>query len=250
MQASSTSSTSPILYHCRMQYLKSREGGARKQQRRKSSMDLFMSESDEPQFSCLDEKVHGPCAPEILVPPSELMTRTLAFRQAYWRHHCKPTVRSIEKLEIHQLDERKERLNRKRKEILSKIRTKEAHRRQADMRRRAERVLNRHSNSGIESDESGDDSESDELDEQLGRMSLICPPQSSSDDKSGSSSPGRRKMMRPSIAIMPKGDARRNRRTIIGGAGGQPQALEDSQEDEFAFSFLSDWGKDKTKIRW
>jgi len=115
-----------------MQYLKSREGRIKsKKQRRKSSLDLFdlhQSHShiaEEPQFSCLDEKLHGPCTPEILVPPSELMTRPRAFRQAYWKHHCKPTVRAIEKLEIYQIDERKERLNKKRREILAKIRSKE-----------------------------------------------------------------------------------------------------------------------------
>mmetsp|Transcript_24861 Transcript_24861/g.52052 ORF Transcript_24861/g.52052 Transcript_24861/m.52052 type:complete len:266 (+) Transcript_24861:253-1050(+) len=251
--ATSNDASRSIMYHCRMQYLKSREGGLRGKQRRKSSfgLDVFeMAEKKETQqFSCLDEKVHGPCTPEILVPPSELMTRPHAFRQAYWRHHCKPTVRAIEKLEIHQLNERKERLNKKRKEILAKIRAKEKVRREKDIRRRAERVLNRHSNNVIESEESGDDSDS-ELEEHLGRMNLLSPSQLSRD-----SSPGRRKIIRSSIA----NDARRGRRTLVGNTGhGQMQkdalhAEDESAPENDAFSFLSDWGKQPgsaKKIRW
>ena len=259
--STSNDASRSIMYHCRMQYLKSREGGNRGKQRRKSSLDLFgldvfeaSEKNDRPQFSCLDEKVHGPCTPEILVPPCELMTRPRAFRQAYWKHHCKPTIRAIEKLEMHQMDERKERLNKKRKEILAKIRAKEKVRREKDIRRRAERVLNRHTNSGIESEESGDDSES-ELDEQLGNMSLLSSSQLSRD-----SSPGRRKIIRSSVA-MPKrsDDARRNRRTVVGNLGhGQIQkdalnAGDDLAAEDDAFSFLSEWGKhpgSAKKIRW
>lgn len=249
-----------ILYHCRMQFLKSREGGNRGKQRRKSSLDLFgldMIEASEkntrPQFSCLDEKVHGPCAPEILVPPAELMTRPRAFRQAYWRHHCKPTVRAIQKLEISQANERKEHLNKKRKEILAKMRAKEKIRREKDIRRRAERVLNR--NHGIESEESADDSES-ELEEQLGMMNLMSSSQLSRD-----SSPGSRKTLRSGFPNMPKrsDDPRRNRRTMMGNLG-QPQIQkdvlnveDDSAADDDAFSFLSEWGKQPgstKKIRW
>lgn len=241
-----------ILYHCRMQFLKSREGGARGKQRRKSSLDLFgldvieaSERSSRPQFSCLDEKVHGPCAPEILIPPTELMTRPRAFRQAYWRHHCKPTVRAIGKLEISQANERKEHLNKKRKEILAKMRAKEKVRREKDIRRRAERVLNR--NHGIESEESGDDSES-ELDEQLGMMNLLS---SSHSQLTRDSSPGARKTIRL--------DPRRNRRTIMGNLGPsqiQKEVLnveDDAAADDDAFSFLSEWGKQPgsaKKIRW
>jgi len=246
-----------ILYHCRMQFLKSREGGNRGKQRRKSSLDLFghdifeaSERNNRPQFSCLDEKVHGPCAPEILIPPAELMTRPRAFRQAYWRHHCQPTIRAIEKLEISQRNERKERLNKKRKEILAKMRAKEKARREKDIRRRAERVLNR--NHGIESEESGDDSES-ELEEQLGMMTLL----SSSSQLSRDSSPGNRKTLigKPKRSDEP----RRNRRTIMGNPW-QSQIQEDalnvevdSAADDDAFSFLSEWGKQPgppTKIRW
>lgn len=245
-----------ILYHCRMQFLKSREGGNRGKQRRKSSLDLFghdifeaSEKNNRPQFSCLDEKVHGPCAPEILIPPAELMTRPRAFRQAYWRYHCKPTVRAIEKLEISQANERKERLNKKRREILAKMRAKEKVRREKDIRRRAERVLNR--NHGIESEESGDDSES-ELEEQLGMMTLLSSSQLSRD-----SSPGNRK----TLLGKPKrsDDPRRNRRTLMGNLGHsqiQKDAFnveDDSTADDDAFSFLSEWGKQSgssTKIRW
>lgn len=241
------------MYHCRMQYLKSREGGLRGKQRRKSSFGLEMFEPternhDAPQFSCLDEKVHGPCTPEILVPPSELMTRPRAFRQAYWRHHCKPTVRAIEKLELSQSNERKNRLNKKRKEILAKIRAKEKVRREKDIRRRAERVLNHHSDGGIESDDSRDESES-ELEEQLGMMNLL-----SHSSHSGESSPCRGRITTRSTIV---NSARRNRRTLVGQKAPSQISPSLNSEDEVgpeddAFSFLSEWsrGESAKKIRW
>ena len=139
------------------------------------------------------------------------MTRPRAFRQAYWKHHCKPTVCAIEKLHVHQLNERNEHLNKKRRKILARIRAKEKGRREKDIGRRAERVINRHANSGIKLDDSGDDSES-KMEEQPGRMSLL-----SHSQLLGESSPGRRKMLR-STGVMPKipNDAARiNRRTLI-----------------------------------
>ena len=123
------SSPSSLMYHCRMQYLKSRDGQRPKpkSRRRTSTINIFEvgEKSEEPTFSCLDEKVHGPCTPEILLPPPELTTRPRAFKQAYWKHHSKPAVRAVERLEIYHPDERKERLNKKRADILAKIRSKE-----------------------------------------------------------------------------------------------------------------------------
>lgn len=229
--------SSSIIYHCRNKYLKSREGGSRKQQRRKSSLDLFgigNDNVDKPQFSCLDEKVYGPCTPEILVPPSELMTRSRAFRQAYWNHHARPTTLAIEKLDIHQIDERKERLNRKRKDILSKIRSKEAVRRQEDMRRRAERILGGHVRD--ESDNESDNDSGDDDDQQLGaKMSLL------SLSPSEKSTSGSRRMMLSSSGVIPK-----NHRTInLDGSANQKESLkaeeEDVEEEESVFSFLSEW---------
>ena len=219
-----------ILYHSRMQYLKSRDNNStNRKQKRKSSLDLFHStqdNADTTQFSCLDEKVHGPCTPEILVPPSELMTRSRSFRQAYWKHHAKPTIREVEKLDIKSIDERKERLNHKRREILERIRTKEAHKRQQDMRRRAERVLSGRMHDEDSNDESDEDSE---MDESFSMLSLS--PESS------------RKSMRPSLAMMPKGQGRR---TLLLSKDSSQEESSNSEHEESAFSFLSEWGKEGT----
>lgn len=222
-----------------MQYLKSREGRDKsRRQRRKSSLDLYELSNDgndKPQFSCLDEKVHGPCSGDILLPPNELMTRPRAFRQAYWKHHCKPTIRAIEPMFQ---DDRKERLNKKRKEILAKIRKSEARKREADMRRRVEKIY--HSNSGIDSEESGDESESElELTEQMNSLSMSSP--SSQTSREG------RKTIRSSILSKRSDDSRRSRRTIVGNL---PKADVDEEPND-AFAFLSEWAStDQKKIRW
>jgi hypothetical protein len=234
--ASSSTSLS-ILYHSRMQYLKPRrDEHKQKQRRRTSSLDLFQSTKDDDttQFSCLDEKLNGPCTPDILVPPSELMTRSRAFQQAFWKHHARDSFREVERLEINN-DHRqeRERLNMKRKEILARIKAKEAKKRQADMRKRAERFMNRDS-SGIDdvSDESDDDSEIDT--EQIGRLGML-----SLSPSSPISSPY------SSHAIM------NTRRT---GVSQQEKTEEEEvckvpvevevKRHQSAFSFLSEWGKE------
>lgn len=246
-----------------MTFLKSREGGRREHQsnnhrrnRRKSSVDLYdPCESDEPQFSCLDENKNAPCSPQILIPPSELMTRPLAFRHAYWRHQLKPTAREVPKLDLRQMNERKERMAEKRRMILAKVKAYEKKKREKgienDLRRRAERVLNR--NSGMDSgDESGDESESDREDIVglgLGNMSLLGSPssQTSAVGDSSVAPQGRsRRMMRSTIVA---------RRNLLGGGGGNPgqshtnaaqkdrSSAEEDPVDDDAFSFLSEWGK-------
>ena len=121
----------------------------------------------------------------------------------------------------------------KRKEILAKIKAKEAKKRQADMRKRAERFMNRDS-SGIDdvSDESDDDSEIDT--EQIGRLGML-----SLSPSSPISSPY------SSHAIM------NTRRTGVS----QHEKTEEEEvckvpvevevkRHQSAFSFLSEWGKE------
>lgn len=240
VQQNHQGSSAGIIYHCRMQFLKSREGRSQapKKQRRKSSLDLFVG-NDTPQFfnGCTLASF-DPCSDKILLPPNELMTRPKAFKHAYWKHHCKPTVCAIEKLEIHQIDERKERLHKKRKEILAKIRKHEAKKRETELRRRAERVLSRHS-SDFESEEASEEDESEsELEGQLGMMSFSSP----SRDSACSTSQGHKKIMSQ--------HGRRGRRTMFGSPV-QKDALHGGEEASDSFAFLSDWSSPKNqKIRW
>ena len=128
---------------------------------------------------------------------------------------------AIEKLDIHRIDERKERLNRKRKDILSKIRQKEALRRQEDMRRRAERILGGHvrDESDNESDnDSGDDDDQQVLGAKMNLLSL---------SPSANQSAGSRRMMN-SLAVRKKEDP-------------SLKAEDDVEEEESVFSFLSEW---------
>lgn len=270
-----------IMYHCRMQYLKSREGGSRKS-RRKGSLDILGvgCDNDKPQFPCLDERIHAPCSSEILVPPNELQTRTKAFRQAYWRYHCQPTLKGIKKLEFSQLDERTERLNTKRREILTKIQATEKARRETELRRRAERVMN-HSVESEESDESDSEIIASPVSEQrdLGRVTFP-PPIQAKDDKSstGSASSNRKKLRSSMIGLSAIRTKRTNdsglnlpqlnnngtrngpRRTLDHAAlsthreGSRGKENGKEIENDLAdnsFSFLSDWGKqEKRRIRW
>jgi hypothetical protein len=128
------------------------------------------------------------------------------------------------------MDESKERLNRKRKDILAKVRSKEALRRQTEMLRKTEMALSGHrnsgielngiSNSGIESEESGDEHES-ELEEQIARMSVSATlprTQPTTDDVVvGGLSPGRTTTKSSSLDITPKtsDEAKKNRRTVL-----------------------------------
>ena len=127
---------------------------------------------------------------------------------------------AIEKLDIHRIDERKERLNRKRKDILSKIRQKEALRRQEDMRRRAERILG---GPRTESDNESDNDSGDDDDQQVlgAKMNLL------SLSPSANQSAGSRRMMN-SLAVRKKEDP-------------SLKAEDDVEEEESVFSFLSEW---------
>ncbi|KAL3788503.1 hypothetical protein HJC23_006541 [Cyclotella cryptica] len=257
-----------IMYSCRMQYLRSREGGNRNA-RRRGSMDIqgVGCDEDRPQFSCLDERVHGPCSSEILLPPNELMTRTKAFRFAYWKYHREPTMRAIKKLEFGQ-DERNERLRKKRKEILTRMEATLKAKRESELRRRAERVMN-HTLESMEED-SADESDSDSVNqknnsEPLGRRTF---PYLAQDDESrgGSiTSPiSSRRKTRPSIlgsSTKPSRSTRPDepndailpplggRRVSVNKRGNDSRGKENTEDS--AFSFFSDWGKrDKQTIRW
>ena len=231
-----------ILYQCRMQYLKSREGGSRSKTRKK--------EYEMPQFSCLDERMHVPCSSEILLPPNELMTRSKAFRHAFWRHHKEPTMKTVKRLEFGQ-DKRNEQLAKKRKEILSRI---EATTRESELRRRAERVMN-HSLESIE-----DDSESDS--ESI--IPSVDDGGNLQDDDSVAMNPlstssNRRKGARMSMMYGTPKSKRQEEpinktslpplRVTMTSRSNESRGKENA--DESAFSFLSDWSKkDKQKIRW
>jgi hypothetical protein len=115
-----------------MQFLKLRECWARWKQLWRSSPNLFglnIIKASEMiirlWFFCLNKKVHGPCAPKILILPIKLMTRLRAFYQAYCWYHYKPTVYTIEILEIIQVTKCKEHLQEILSKILTKIRAKE-----------------------------------------------------------------------------------------------------------------------------
>ena len=229
-----------ILYQCRMQYLKSREGGNRSKTRRKESA----------QFSCLDERMHVPCSSEILLPPNELMTRSKAFRHAFWRHHKEPTMKTVKKLEFG--DKRNEKMYKKRTEILSRIEATTRARKESELRRRAERVMN-HSMESME-DDSESDSESvipsaddgvNLQDDDSVAMNPLSP--SSNRRKARTSMFGAPKMKRQDepinkISLPPL-------RVTMTSRSNESRGKENT--DESAFSFLSDWSKkDKQKIRW
>lgn len=141
------------------------------------------------------------------------------------------------------MDESKERLNRKRKDILAKVRSKEALHRQTEMLHKTEMVFSGHrnsgvelngiSNSGIESEESGDEHGSSELEEQLARMSLSATSsrsQPTTDDVVvGGLSPGRTLTKSSSLTSTQKtsDDAKKNRRTVLRSSAKTKEPVED-----------------------
>jgi hypothetical protein len=154
-----------LVYHSRMQYLK-REGCKRnsdnnnnnKQRRRMSSYDIF-----DDNLPSLSQEQLQPCSREILLPPNELMTRTQSFRHAYWEHHFQPTTRNIKQI-FPKTNDRTERLSKKRKEIIAKLQAHEKARREAEHKRRAERLMAQQNNTNnVESDSDDDSDESDSV---------------------------------------------------------------------------------------
>ena len=141
------------------------------------------------------------------------------------------------------MDKSKERLNRKRKDILAKVRSKEALRRQTELLCKTKMALSGHRNSGvelngisysgIESEESGDEHGSSELEEQLARMSLSATSprsQITTDDVVvGGLSPGRTPMKSSSLTSMQKtsDDTKKNRRTVLLSSAKTEEPVED-----------------------
>ena len=159
-----------LVYHSRMQYLKARPRGDtttntnnNKQQRRRSSTFNILEDN----LPSLSQEQLEPCSRDILLPPNELMTRTQSFRQAYWEHHYQPTTRGIKQV-FPETNERTERRSKKRKEILAKLIANEKMKREAELRRRAEKIMSQQSKNDniVESDDESADSddESESLD--------------------------------------------------------------------------------------
>jgi hypothetical protein len=190
---------------------------------------------------------HSGSSSDILLPPSELMTRSEAFRFAYWKHHREPTMRSIKKLEFGH-DESHERLSKKRKEILSRIEASNRAKKELELRRRAERVMNH-------SLESMDDDSVEESDAESSFVQSNLPqlPSQDQDDHTAMSPlsvSNRRKGSRASMlsgvkredtakTILPPISSKRS--TMI-------KRIDDSRGKEntnSAFSFLSEWGNVK-----
>ena len=65
-----------ILYHCRMRYLKSRDGNDR-------MIRAPLNTSNRSQ---------APCPAARLLPPPQLMTREYSLRHSYWKTHQLPTL--------------------------------------------------------------------------------------------------------------------------------------------------------------
>ena len=234
-----------ILYQCRMQYLKSREGGSRSKTRRKST-DV----RQEQVFPVLDERTHAPCSSHILLPPNELMTRNQAFSFEWWKHHKEPTMRSCKKLDFGH-DEKNERLSKKRREILLRMEATAKARKESELRQRAERVMNQQTS--LESMEEDDESESELT---ISRMPQLP---SHDEEKAGmsplTSSSNRR--IGPRSSIM--GGARSKTALPPISRRSTMRKSDDSSSKEntkdSAFSFLEEWNttskKDsKQNIRW
>lgn len=264
----SDSASRAIMYQCRMRYLRSREGGARhNRSRRKGSTDVLMAdfENDQPQLPGLDKKLYGPCSPEILRPPAELMTRATAFRHAYWEYHSEPTTKRVKKLQFAESNHR-ERLNVKRLEIWSKIKANERSKREAEIRQRAEMVIN----------QTLDYQESDESDSETSESTPISITDLSEIESEGVPSPqddidnestdithsrkcNRMAVSIPSPSVMKEAGSRTKKphaefskeRNDSQSSGRDKVPAEDDIPDDSIFSFLTDWTKmEKRRIRW
>ena len=160
-----------LVYHSRMQYLKARArddttntNNNNKQQRRRSSTFNILEDN----LPSLSQEQLEPCSRDILLPPNELMTRTQSFRQAYWEHHYQPTTRGIKQI-FPETNERTERRSKKRKEILAKLIANEKMKREAELRRRAEKIMSQQSKNDniVESDSDDENLDSDDESESL-----------------------------------------------------------------------------------
>lgn len=167
--------------------------------------------------------------------------------------------------------ERQDKLNRKRREIINKVKEREKQARELDLRKRAERLMNR--NSGLESLDSSSDSEDEaesEIDEtRAGFLPALNSPGGESSSPSFSTLPKQR-LHRPSALALPNinnGDYRQvpsagpavgpdkspprrrlNSKTVMKSLlpnNNRIRSREQKPSEGFAFSFLSEdvWDK-------
>lgn len=232
-----------LVYHSRMQYLK-RDGCKRnsdisttnKRGRRRSSYDIL-----EDNLPSLSQEQLQPCSRDILLPPNELMTRTQSFRHAYWEHHFQPTTRNIKKV-FPQVNERTERLSMKRKEIIAKIQAHEKAQREAELKRRAERILAQQNNTKVDTDSDDDSDEND---------SIIAESISNSIMRSTMAMAGTARTKRDvelgqeqksQTICIPSAKHQNSADASTPTAGLQPESNDNSAG--FAFSFLSEWANE------
>ena len=114
----------------------------------------------------------------MLSPPPEVETRSHAFKQAYWRYHAKPVMESIENAfsptKQREVSPSKDRLMKKRRDILAKNKVRDIQRR-ADLFRRKIETKESGGDNDVESDEesaSGENKDSSGLDDDLAQLSL------------------------------------------------------------------------------
>jgi len=147
MDREASSHSRGIMYHSRMRFLKSREGGSRLEGivKRKS----FNSDKENP--SSKSRSVvpsNTPCSPESLLPPTELMTRPQAFRYACWKHQNEtiiPASRAIRKMSC-LMKKHDPEVQKKRLEIFDRIQAAESlsqrKKRERDAHVRADQIEN------------------------------------------------------------------------------------------------------------
>ena len=224
-----------LVYHSRMQYLKrdgcncNRNNASTKQRRRRSSYDIF-----DDNLPSLSQEQLQPCSREILLPPNELMTRTQSFRHAYWEHHFQPTTRNIKQV-FPEVNERTERLSKKRKEIIAKLQAHEKARREAELKRRAERILAQQNNTKVDSDSDEDSTESDgvrneSIANSIMRSTMVGTTRTKRDELFGGD-------QKSQTICVPSANHHNTAATSTTGL--QPKS--DDFTAGFAFTFLSEW---------
>lgn len=224
-----------LVYHSRMQYLK-RDGSvsvSTKPRRRRSSIL-------DDNLPSLSQEQLNPVSKEILLPPNELMTRTQSFRHAYWEHHS-PDPRNIKQV-FPKVNERTERLSKKRKEIIAKLHAHEKARREAELKRRAERILAQQNNIKVGSDSDDDSDESDSVRNEsiatsIMRSTMVGTTRAKRDELLFGQEQKSHTICVPSAS---------DHSTTSTTAGHQPKSSDDFTAG-FAFSFLSEWANENKR---
>ena len=140
--------------------------------------------------------------------------------------------------------ERQDELNRKRREIIKKVKEREKQARELDLRKRAERLMNR--SSGLESLESSDSEDEAESEMDAGFLPVLNGPNSSS--SSNALPNAKQRPERPSALDLPKIGIAGGK--SLGGDGpdkppprgsnGKMRSRERKPSEGFTFSFLSE----------